>query len=582
MWFLKKTSPRRNQVREKTIERLSQMSQLAGTDHLISALIVSVFIVLFVSVSSFELIQQARYYELIPRAVIVAMISLGIVFYIYRYQKRLIKNHTRAVALAGLFLLLSATTKIGLFLSNNTYWATATAITAAIILIIAYDQRFAIGMSMFYCLFAYFAARPLSDTNLFLTMAAGAFTCCLFLKEIRTRMKLLEVSAMAAAAVFVTAASLDFFVENPNLRNIFGNAGCHAGVTLMVGVLIQGLLPLIEKAFRIATSMTLLDYSDANQPLLKRLAMEAPGTFSHSLLVGSIAEAAAETIGRNGLLCRVGAYYHDIGKINKPSYFTENEPTFMSRHKELSPAMSQLVIVGHVKDGIEMAREYNLPAVLRQFIETHHGTTLIEYFYNEAKKKYVRRKSEGLPMPSENEFRYAGPKPRTKEAAIIMLADASEGAVRSLPEITHTRIESTVHNMAMKRLQDGQFDECELSLRELSLIEASITKTLAAHYHGRIAYPKSDAELKQPLQQENLSTKEPQNAEPLNRQEDALPQNHKAESPEETQVEIPQSDEQTPEQPEPASPPAPPSEQNESEQDQGEQNGSELNEQETN
>ena len=216
--------------------------------------------------------------------------------------------------------------------------------------------------------------------------------------------------------------------------------------------------------------------------------MEAPGTYSHSLLIGSVAEAAAEAIGRNGLLCRVGAYYHDIGKINKPGYFVENEMGSASRHKDLSPTMSQLIIIGHVKDGIEMAKEYSLPAVLRQFIETHHGTTLIEYFYNEAKKKHSNKEGAG---PSESEFRYTGPKPRTKEAAIVMLTDSVEGAVRSLTEITLTKIETVVHNMAMKRLQDGQFDECDLSLRELSRIEAAISKALAAHYHSRIAYPQA-------------------------------------------------------------------------------------------
>jgi len=154
--------------------------------------------------------------------------------------------------------------------------------------------------------------------------------------------------------------------------------------------------------------------------------------------------------------------------------------------------MSQLIIVGHVKDGIEMAREYGLPTVLRQFIETHHGTTLVEYFYSEAKKlKAKNSKLKDVAAPSESEFRYAGPKPRTKEAAIVMLADTVEGAVRCITEITPTKIEAVVHNMAMKRLQDGQFDECDLSLRELSQIETSMTKTLAAHYHGRIAYPKA-------------------------------------------------------------------------------------------
>jgi len=547
MWFFKKTSPRRNHVRKKkAAEQFSQINRWAGTDHLISALLVLLFIVSLTFILSFELIRRARYFDVIPKAVIVSLLSLGAAFYINRYQKRIVQNYTRAIALIGLFILLLAITRLGALLSNQTPWATASAITAAIILTISYDQRFAIGMSIFYCLFAYFAARPLSNINLFLIMAAGTFTCCLSLKEIRTRMKLLEVGALAAAIVFITAASLDFFTEKPQLSNIFSSAGCHAGVTVAVCVLIQGLLPLIEKIFHIATSMTLLDYSDANQPLLKRLAMEAPGTFSHSLLVGSIAEAAAETIGRNGLLCRVGAYYHDIGKINKPTYFTENEPAFMSRHKELSPTMSQLVIAGHVKDGIEMAREYNLPTVLRQFIETHHGTTVIEYFYNEAKKKYSdREESEGLPMPSENEFRYAGPKPRTKEAAIVMLADTAEGAVRSLHEITPTRIESIVHNMAMKRLQDGQFDECDLSLRELSLIEASMVKTIAAHYHGRIAYPKPPYEPEQPPAQDQCSEKsamEPQ-------QNETPADNQETENTEQTQQESqPQPDEQKPEQ----------------------------------
>jgi putative nucleotidyltransferase with HDIG domain len=279
-------------------------------------------------------------------------------------------------------------------------------------------------------------------------------------------------------------------VKKPTAE-IFINGGWHAMATFLVGLFIQSLLPVIEKTFRIATSMTLLDYSDANQPLLKRLAMEAPGTFSHSLLVGSISEAAAEAINCNGLLCRVGAYYHDIGKINKPGYFVENEIGSVSRHGELSPAMSQLIIVGHVKDGIEMAKEYSLPAVLRQFIETHHGTTLVEYFFSEAKKKTDGKQ----PTPSESEFRYVGPKPRTKEAAIVMLADTAEGAVRSMSgDLTPAKIETAVHNISMKRLQDGQFDECELSLRELSQIEASISKTLAAHHHGRIAYPKAPDE----------------------------------------------------------------------------------------
>ena len=492
MGFFKKTSPRRSQVRRNiTAERFLQISRLVNTDNLISVMLWLLFVTLVVFIISFEQIRQKRYLELLPITVLTVLISVGAAFYIQHYQKRIIKKHARAFVLAGMFVLFLVTTKLSTLLTGQQSWATGTAVTAAIILTIAYDQRFAIGMSLFYIILASLSTATQADISLFLIMSAGALTCCFSLKEIRTRMKLLEVTTLATVIVFLTVASLEFLARKPT-ADIFRNAGWHSLATFLVGLFIQSLLPLIEKIFRIATSMTLLDHSDANQPLLKRLAMEAPGTFSHSLLVGSVAEAAAEAIGCNGLLCRVGAYYHDIGKINKPGYFAENEIGSASRHGELSPAMSQLIIVGHVKDGIEMAKEYSLPAVLRQFIETHHGTTLVEYFYSEAKKKTDDKQSP----PSESEFRYAGPKPLTKEAAIVMLSDTIEGAVRSMPaELTPAKIEAAVHNMAMKRLQDGQFDECEISLRELSQIEASISKTLAAHYHGRVAYPKAPDEM---------------------------------------------------------------------------------------
>ena len=509
MWlFRRKTSPRRDQVRKNiAADRFAQIRRFANTETVASVLLWLVFVVLCVLILSVEIIlkhedtstRHLGFRHVAPITVITLLISFAGVFYIYRYQNRIVKNLARSLALGGLFVLLLAATKLGLLLTHDIWWATGTAVTTAIILTIAYNQRFAIGMSLLYCILVCFAAGPWVDFRLFLTTAAGAVTCCYSLREIRTRIKLLKVSTLAAVIVFVMSTALGFLPRTARVPDILRNAGLHAGVTLAVGMLIQSLLPLIEKIFRITTSMTLLDYSDANQPLLRRLAMEAPGTFSHSLLIGSIAEAAAESIGRNGLLCRVGAYYHDIGKINKPGYFVENEIGSASRHKELSPAMSQLIIVGHVKDGTEMAKEYGLPVVLRQFIETHHGTTVIEYFYSEAKKRHdekqagetanSKKAARTSPPPSESEFRYPGPKPRTKEAAIVMLADTTEGAVRSLSEVTHTRIQAVVHNMAMKRLQDGQFDECDLSLRELSRIETSISKTLAAHHHGRIAYP---------------------------------------------------------------------------------------------
>ncbi len=506
MGVFKKTNPRRSQVRRNlSADRIGRLDHLVNTDVVTSVLIWLLFVAVCVPILAFEFIREARYVQLGLTAIIVIVASAAGGSYIRHYQKRILRNHTRAASLATLFAIMLAATKLGVLLSGNTHWATGGAVITAIILAIAYDQRFAIGMSVFYCVLGAVAAGPdggsariaaeneLTGLSLLLTMLTGSLTCCFALAEIRTRMKLINVSVATAGLTFISAGALGMIREAMGLSEVLAVGAYHGVMALLMGLLMQSLLPVIEKAFRIATSMTLLDHSDANQPLLKRLAMEAPGTFSHSLMIGTIAEAAAEAIGRNGLLCRVGAYYHDIGKINKPRYFVENEMGAASRHKELSPAMSQLIIVGHVKDGIEMAKEYGLPAVLRQFIETHHGTTLVVPFYAEAIKKHDSpvnkgRKPKEAP-PSESEFRYAGPKPRTKEAGIVMIADAAEGAVRALREVTPTKIESVVHSIAMKRLQDGQFDECDLSLRELSQIVGALSKALASHYHGRIAYP---------------------------------------------------------------------------------------------
>jgi putative nucleotidyltransferase with HDIG domain len=508
MALFKKTNPRRTQVRHTIATgRSLKLAQLGSADVMISALLWVSFVVGCSVILSFELPSERSLPALVSLLAVVLTIAFGAAVYIYHYQYRLIRNHARAVALVVVFLLLLGITKVGVIYSGASQWApswaTGTAVVAAIVLVISYDQRFAIGVGTLYCLLACLAVvgpRPqegvrLQGIGLFLTMAAGVATCSFLLREIRTRMKLLEVSALAAAVVFVMALFvkyLGYMGKPPDALSVWQEAGCHGGAAFIGGLVMQALLPLIEKVFRIATSMTLLDYSDANQPLLKRLAMDAPGTFSHSLLIGSITEGAAEAIGCNGLLCRVGAYYHDIGKINKPKYFIENEMGSISKHKELSPAMSQLIIVAHVKDGVEMAHEYGLPTVLYQFVESHHGTTLVEPFYNEARKKAEAQEPGRKPLetpPCESEFRYAGPKPRSKEAAIVMLADAVESAVRSLPDVTLARIETVIHNIAMRRLQDGQFDECDLTLRELSRIEASMSKSLAAHYHGRIAYP---------------------------------------------------------------------------------------------
>jgi hypothetical protein len=253
-----------------------------------------------------------------------------------------------------------------------------------------------------------------------------------------------------------------------------------------------GLLPFIEKLFDVQTDISLLELGDAAHPLLQELVRRAPGTYNHSINVASISEAAAEAIGANGLLCRVGAYFHDIGKMLKPGYFVENQSGNGNRHDSLMPAMSTLVIIAHIKDGADLARQHRLPRSIINFIEQHHGTTLVEYFFNQAAKQ-----SEANPDASEvdeTSFRYPGPKPQTRETGVMMLADASESACRTLTDPAPARIEHLVHEIAMKRLLDGQFDECNLTLRELAIIEDTIVKSLTAVYHGRVKYPSQQSD----------------------------------------------------------------------------------------
>ena len=281
------------------------------------------------------------------------------------------------------------------------------------------------------------------------------------------------------AAGLITMDPVAFILKNCLYA---GAAGIGAGFVTL------GILPFIEKAFRITTSMTLLELADVSHPLLRRLSVEAPGTYNHSLQVATIAEAAAETIRVNSLLCRVASYYHDVGKINKPDYFCENQSGGANRHMNLSPSVSLLIIIGHVKDGVELAKEYNLPTSIIHFIQQHHGTTLVEFFYFQACNQQ-ETKAPDHPAVSEVQYRYPGPKPRSRESAIVMIADAVESATRAMQEPTPTRIESLVEDIVMKRLLDGQFDECELTMHDIQQVQHSCVKSLLAIYHGRIPYP---------------------------------------------------------------------------------------------
>ena len=404
--------------------------------------------------------------------------------YIARYQKRIVKNHLRGLALVGVLVLMLVLTKLMVTtLAWNRYTAILPVLMTAVIVTIAYDQRFALAMGAAVTVLIISQLR--ADLGMLVVLLGGLATAVFLLREIRTRSKLIEVCALSAgvvaALVWGDALSRAVPWRIALIDSLWG-----AGFALLAGFLAQGVLPLIERAFRIATSMTLLEWCDASKPLLKRLATEAPGTYNHSLQLGTMCETAAEAIGAWGLRARVGAYFHDIGKINKPEYFVENQDAGESKHDKLTPAMSLLIIIGHVKDGVEMAREYGLPRVLHEFIATHHGTTLVQYFYYEAAR---RRRLEEEPDPEETDFRYGGPKPGSKEAAILMLADVAESSVRAMTDPTATRIRTQVHEVVSQRLTTGQLDECDLTLREVHVIETSLIKSLTGIHHSRVAYP---------------------------------------------------------------------------------------------
>ncbi len=418
------------------------------------------------------------------------LIGLGLWVYIFRYYPRVAHNPMRGLAVTALLMLCLLIAVGGSELMPTTTYgfASLASMLAVMVLAIVYDQRFALFVGGLLVLLV--AVCLQLNVNFALVSLTGVGMAAAMLGEVRSRSKIVVTGlyaglAMALAGLAVALASRP--LEVPNVwRLVLSDVVLVLGAGFVTGMFVQALLPLIEKAFRVTTTMTLKELNDASHPLLQRLAQEAPGTYQHSLRLADITEAAAEAIGADGLLCRVGSMYHDIGKMNKPLYFIENQGGGPNRHNKLSPAMSLLIIVGHVKDGIEMAREYALPPALRHFIESHHGTTLVEYFFHAAKKQ---KEEADQPAPSEFEFRYPGPKPQTKEAAIMLVCDGIEAAARTIDEPTPVRLEQLTHAIAMKRLMDGQFDDCALTLQELAKAEAAITKTLCAIYHARVKYP---------------------------------------------------------------------------------------------
>ena len=303
------------------------------------------------------------------------------------------------------------------------------------------------------------------------------------LRKMQQRNDILYSSITVAVLSSILTFSVGTLTTN-NFMEILADSTFAAAGAVLSGILTIGVLPFFESTFDIVTNAKLLELSNPNNPLLKKLLMEAPGTYHHSILVANLAELAAEQVGGNPLLARIGAYYHDVGKTKRPYFFRENQFGKKNPHDRLKPEVSSKIIISHVKDGSELAKEYNLPKTIHDFIVTHHGETLVKYFY-----LTVKNNSENPDEVKEEDFKYPGPKPMSKEQGIVMLADSTEAAVRSINEPTEEKIEKMVNNIIDDKLASGQLDNCDLTLRDISKIKKCFLKALNGIHHERIEYP---------------------------------------------------------------------------------------------
>jgi cyclic-di-AMP phosphodiesterase PgpH len=343
-----------------------------------------------------------------------------------------------------------------------------------------------------------------------LSLVAG-LTSVMLAYQIRKRLKLLQSGIYIGAVTLVVGLMLGeldvtkcFGPDAVNHLQLLGAGSAAAlGTAIVTALLISGLLPMFEGTFHLTTDISWLELSDLNHKLLRQMQLEAPGTFHHSLVVAALSEAAAEKIGANAPMCRVCSYFHDVGKLKKPGYFIENQHDGGENpHNTLTPTMSSLIIIAHVKDGIDLAVKHKLNPRIIDVIQEHHGDSLVYYFYRRAQEqkkadmeKVDRRleNPEDLPMVEEKNFRYPGPKPSTRESGIISLADTIESASRSLQKPTPAKIRAMVDDLVRAKINDGQLDECPLTLCELSIVKDSFAMTLRSMLHSRIDYPKDDA-----------------------------------------------------------------------------------------
>ncbi|NLM09526.1 MAG: HDIG domain-containing protein, partial [Clostridiaceae bacterium] len=320
------------------------------------------------------------------------------------------------------------------------------------------------------------------DNLIFIVMFIISGTIASFLSVNANQRRKISLSGIAIGAVNILIVACISIIEKKDWISILYEGGMAFLSGILSVILAIGILPFFEGIFNMITPLKLLELADPNHPLLKRLLMEAPGTYHHSLMVGNLAEVAARQIGGNALLARVGAYFHDVGKLKRPNFFKENQMS-ENPHDRITPNLSTLVITSHTKDGEQLALKYKLPRAIRDIIVQHHGTTLVAYFYHKAKQG-----EKGIEVKESN-FRYEGPRPQSKEAAVVLLADSVEAAVRSLPDKTKGKIEGLIRKIIKDKLDDGQLDNCDLTLNDMNEIANAFMTVLSGFFHERTEYP---------------------------------------------------------------------------------------------
>jgi len=429
-------------------------------------------------------------------------------------QPKTFLRNSRVFLVFGVIYLQLAITKLllvlcasGVFswLKPETGWLIAPYAFAPLVLCVLLGRNHGLYGAVFVSLWSSILVAKIDAPMLFNGLISG-LTAVYLTQQVRRRGRLIRAGLFVGLAIWLL--SLTFGVIGPiNLFNpaatdwsMIGIQSAFAiGNGIVTATVVGGALPILEQLFQITTDISWLEASDLNHPLLRRMTIEAPGTYHHSLVVANLAESAAEAIGANATLCRVCSYFHDVGKLVKPEYFTENMNFERNPHDDLAPTMSALIIIAHVKEGVDLALKHGLNQQVIDVIQQHHGTSLVYYFYKRALQqledaraggKIMKMREEDIPEVSEENFRYSGPKPQTRESAIISLADMVESASRSLEKPTPQKIEQLVTDLIDQRLADHQLDECDLTLRELKIIAERFRFTLMNMLHTRIAYPK--------------------------------------------------------------------------------------------